>query len=187
MNPPSGTVFRTSRNTVSPSRSRTKPTSSSSPSTTGFPQFLPLRVQVKCTIYQLRQSPPLAPAIALSVPLSILWRQGNRFYGSFSAWMGYKAEIEAVHTTTGVQGRLFLFSQFALFAVPNVYRRSNEFVVVLRLLTDLLSIEPSSLEPSRVLGLALPIDTPSGIRTEHFLVMWAMRRGDNAQIREFLG
>ena len=25
------------------------------------------------------------------------------------------------------------------------------------------------------------------IRTEHFLVMWAMRRGDNAQIREFLG
>ena len=187
MNPPSGTVFRTSRNTVSPSRSRTKPTSSSSPSTTGFPQFLLLKVQVKCTIYQLRQSPPLAPAIALSVPLSILWRQGNRFYGSFSAWMGYKAEIEAVHTTTGVQGRLFLFSQFALLAVPNVYRRSNEFVVVLRLLTDLLSIEPSSLEPSRVLGLALPIDTPSGIRTEHFLVMWAMRRGDNAQIREFLG
>ena len=101
MNPPSGTVFRTSRNTVSPSRSRTKPTSSSSPSTTGFPQFLLLKVQVKCTIYQLRQSPPLAPAIALSVPLSILWRQGNRFYGSFSAWMGYKAEIEAVRHPGG--------------------------------------------------------------------------------------
>ena len=126
---------------------------------------------MKCTIYQLHQSPPLAPAVALSVPLSILWKQGNHFYGSFNACMGYKAEIEAAHASAGVQGALFLFSHYALFALPNVFRRSNEFVVVLRLLTDLLSLEPSSLEPSHVLGLALPIDTPAGIRTEHFLVM----------------
>lgn len=138
---------------------------------------------MKCTIYQLRQSPPLAPAIALALPLSVLWRQGARFYGSFPAWMGYKAEIEAVRTTTGVRGALFLFSHFALFAVPNVFRRSHEFVVVLRLLTDLLSLEPSALEPSRVLGLALPIDTPAGIRTEHFLVMWARRSGCIADSR----
>ena len=128
--------------------------------------------QIRCVIHQLPLSPPLSPAITLSLPLSILWKHSNHYYGSFAAWVAFRSEVETARTASGIRGFLFLFTQYTIFGIPHFYRRGGECIGVLRFATDLLSLETPPIEPSHVLAFALSIDTPTGVRTEHFVAMW---------------
>ena len=116
-------------------------------------------------------SPPLSPAITLSLPLSILWKHSNHYYGSFAAWVAFRSEVETARTASGIRGFLFLFTQYTIFGIPHFYRRGGECIGVLRFATDLLSLETPPIEPAHVLAFALSIDTPTGVRTEHFVAM----------------
>lgn len=110
--------------------------------------------------------------MALSVPLAVLWRQDNRFYGSFDASIGYREEIEHVGTVSSVHGQLFVFDAYCFFTVPNLLRRSGQFTVVCQFLMRVLCLEKSQVEANRIFVLSVPVDKKEGSVIEEYSLVF---------------
>ena len=93
-------------------------------------------------------TPPLDAALTLGLPLSALWRDGNRFYGSFDAALGYREEVEKIGTASSLRGQLFVFDEACFFAVPNLLRRSGQFTALCRFAMASLCVQKSPVEPA---------------------------------------
>ena len=107
--------------------------------------------------------------MALGLPLATLWRNNNRFYGSFDAALGYREEVEKIGTVSSVRGQLFVFDEECFFATPNALRRSGQFTVLCQFMMDALCVKKSPVEPARIFVLTAP-PAPAQPAVEYSLV-----------------
>lgn len=66
---------------------------------------------------------------------------------------------------------MFIYDHSCFFAVPNLLRRSGQYVIVFQFLMVQLSLEKSRVEPARLLIFIVPVEKDIGVSVEEYALV----------------
>lgn len=103
--------------------------------------------------------------------MTLLWPRPYRFYGSYDVLLGYRQEIEEIGTVEGIRGRLFIYDHCCFFAVPNLWRRSGQYVILFQFRMTQLSLEKSQIEPTRLIIFIVRVEKEVNVSVEEYALV----------------